>query len=95
MEIKQTDNGHTGSFYVEENAKQLAEMTYFYSGENTFTIDHTLVKEGGEGKGLGKQLVYAAVEFARKKGYKINPVCPFAKSVFEKTPDYSDVLAHN
>lgn len=93
MEIKQHDTEKNGNFYIEENGKTLAIMTYVYAGEHKFIIDHTQVNEGGEGKGLGKQLVYAAVEFARKKGYTILPLCPFAKSLFEKIPDWGDVLA--
>lgn len=93
MELKQHDTEKNGYFAYEENGKTIALMTYVYAGEHKFIIDHTEVREGGEGKGLGKKLVQAAVEFARSKGYQILPLCPFAKSVFEKTPDYADVLA--
>jgi predicted GNAT family acetyltransferase len=44
------------------------------------------------GKSAGKQLVAKAVEFARARGIKIVPLCPFAKSVFDKVPEYRDVL---
>ena len=33
-----------------------------------------------------------AIEFARNKAIKILPLCPFAKSVFDKTPEYQDLL---
>ena len=92
MEIKNTNDGHKGLFYIEENGKQLATMTYVFAGENKFIIDHTEVNPGNEGKGLGKLLVKAGVEFAREKGYKIMPLCPYAKSVFDKTEAYKDVL---
>lgn len=93
MEVKQHDTEKNGNFYIEENGKTLAIMTYVYAGDHKFIIDHTQVNEGGEGKGLGKQLVNAAVEFARKKGYTILPLCPFAKSLFDKIPEWADVLA--
>lgn len=93
MEVKQHNTEKNGHFYIEENGKTLAIMTYVYAGEHKFIIDHTEVKEGGEGKGLGKKLIFAAVEFARSKGYKILPLCPFAKSLFDKLPEWSDVLA--
>ena len=32
------------------------------------------------------------VEYAREKGIKIIPLCPFAKSVFDKTSEFKDVL---
>jgi len=32
------------------------------------------------------------VEWARASGKKILPLCPFAKSVFDKKPEYRDVL---
>jgi hypothetical protein len=30
--------------------------------------------------------------WARAEKVKLMPLCPYAKSVFEKTPDYRDVL---
>jgi predicted GNAT family acetyltransferase len=50
------------------------------------------VHPGNNGKGFGKKMVVKAVEFAREKGIKIIPLCPFAKSVFDKTPEFNDVL---
>ena len=92
MEIQQTDDGKKGAFYIEQDGERLAEMTYVWAGESKFIIDHTEVSDKLAGKGAGKQLVAKAVEFAREKGVKILPLCPFAHSVFKKTPAYSDVL---
>ncbi len=92
MELKSDYNEKNGTFYLEENGKRQAEMTYVFAGTGKIIIDHTEVFPGNEGKGLGKQLVKAAVDFARGNGLKILPVCPYAKSVMEKTPEYADVL---
>ena len=92
MTIQQTDNGKKGAFYIEENGERLAEMTYVWAGTGMFIIDHTEVTDKLAGKGAGKQLVAKAVDFAREQKVKIKPLCPFAKSVFDKTPDYHDVL---
>ena len=53
---------------------------------------NTEVNEGNNGKGFGKKMVAKAVEFAREKNIKIIPLCPFAKKVFDKTPEFRDVL---
>ena len=92
MNIQQTDDGKKGAFYIEEESERLAEMTYVWAGAEKFIIDHTEVSDKLAGKGAGKQLVAKAVEFAREKGVKIMPLCPFANKVFKKTPEYSDVL---
>ncbi len=92
MEIKQKDNGQKGMFYIELDGETVAEMTYVWAGEGKIIIDHTEVASSLEGKGAGKQMLAKAVEFARKKHIKIIPLCPFAKSVFEKVSDYQDVL---
>ena len=81
-----------GAFYIEIEGIQEAMMTFVYAGEDKIIIDHTEVNPGNEGKGFGKKMVTKAVEFAREKGIKIIPLCPFAKSVFDKTPEYRDVL---
>jgi uncharacterized protein len=92
MEIKLEQSGTKGSFYVEEQGKRLAEMTFSKAGDKRIIIDHTDVSDTLRGKGAGKQLVSAAVDHARKNGLKILPLCPFAKSVFDKVPAFRDVL---
>lgn len=81
-----------GAFYIEIEGIQEAMMTFVYAGEDKIIIDHTEVNPGNEGKGFGKKMVTKAVEFAREKGIKIVPLCPFVKSFFDKTSEFRDVL---
>ncbi|MFA6151908.1 MAG: GNAT family N-acetyltransferase [Chitinophagaceae bacterium] len=92
MEINQQDDGKRGSFYIEMLGGKVAEMTYVWAGTDRIIIDHTEVSDVLKGKGAGKQMLARAVEFAREKGIKIIPLCPFAKSVFDKVESYQDVL---
>ena len=92
MDIQHKDNGEKGMFYVAVEGKTVAEMTYLWSGDQRIIIDHTGVSGALKGEGIGKQLVQAAVVFSREKQIKILPLCPFARAVFDKTPDYQDVL---
>jgi len=55
-------------------------------------IDHTAVDPSLRGTGAGQALVAAAVAWARDSSRRILPLCPFARSVFERTPEYADVL---
>ena len=80
------------ALYIEENGERLAEMTYVWAGTGMFIIDHTEVSPDFNGKGVGKKLVMAAVEYARANNLKIIPLCPFAKNVFDKTSVFRDVL---
>ena len=93
MKIQRTEDGSKGKFYIEENDKQLALMTYKKSGEDTITIDHTEVDSNFRGEGLGEDLVEAGVKFARENHLKIIPACPFAKKVIDEKPEFRDVLA--
>lgn len=92
MDVLQEDNGQKGKFYILVDGKQEAAMTYTWAGTDRIIIDHTEVNETLKGKNAGKQMVMKAVEFARAKGIKIIPLCPFANSVFKKTPVIQDVL---
>ena len=68
-------------------------MTYSKAGADKIIIDHTEVSEELKGQGAGKKLVVAAVEKARKEGFKILPLCPFAKATIQKDASLQDVLA--
>ncbi len=92
MQVENEYNDKKGEFYILENSKKIAVLEYVFAGPNKFIIDHTEVAINQEGKGLGKILVKAAVDFAKEAHYKILPLCPYAKNVFDKTPEYSEVL---
>lgn len=92
MIIQREENGSKGAFFIEELGERQAMMTYTMAGPQRMIIDHTEVSDALRGKSAGKQLVAAAVEHARAHQLKIIPLCPFAKSVFDKTPAFQDVL---
>jgi predicted GNAT family acetyltransferase len=92
MEVKLELTEKNGYFYVTIEGKTEAKMTFVFAGNDKVIIDHTEVNPGNNGKGLGKKMVEQAVLFAREKNLKIIPLCPFAKSVFDKTIEFRDVL---
>ena len=85
-------DGHKGAFAIERDGKRLAALTYTMAGA-IMILDHTEVDPVLRGTGAGAQLVEAAVAHARAAQLTIMPLCPYAKSVFDKTPAYHDVLA--
>lgn len=93
MLIEHQQQGSQGQWFVEPNEKRLAEMSYFWKDEDRLVIEHTWVDDSLRGQHVGHYLVEAAVEFAREQGVKIIPECPFAQSVFERDPNFSDVLS--
>ena len=95
MELPQATHvtsGHRGAFTFEIDGKRLAEMAYSIAGDKTIIIEHTDVDASLRGTGAGKKLLVALVDWARAEQMKVMPLCPFAKSVFEKTPEFQDVL---
>jgi uncharacterized protein len=94
MNISEQNDGKHGLFYVMEDGKRLAEMDFVFANSDIMIINHTEVDEKLEGKGVGKQLVTHAIEYAREKNLKVIPLCTFAKSVIDRTPEYQDILHH-
>ena len=60
---------------------------------NVMTFTHTEVPTEFRGQGLGQQLARGALEFARKRGVKVKPLCPFIAHYIEKNPEFRDMLA--
>ena len=81
-----------GAFTIQHDGQQAGLLTYTKQGNDRISIDHTEVDDILKGKGAGKQLVKAAVDFAREKNLKVIPSCPFAAHLFEKETDWQDVL---
>ncbi len=77
---------------LDETQIEIGEMTWSNAGESLIIIDHTYVDDQHRGQGIAERLVALGVQYARKNGKKIMPLCPFAKKEFDQKKEYQDVL---
>lgn len=92
MKVRNKHKGKNGVFFIEDDHKEIGIIHYVLSEQGKMVIDHTEVNNAYEGKGFGRELIFAGVEYARKHQIKIIPLCPFAKSIFDNTPELANVL---
>lgn len=91
MNIQNKEDKNEGSFYVEEDGEQVAELVY-RKEKGRMVIEHTEVDEALRGKSVGFELVEKAVEYARQEHLKIIPLCEFADKVIQEHKEFQDVL---
>jgi predicted GNAT family acetyltransferase len=79
-----TDNQAESRFELSVGGK-LAELTYRQNGRRLVLV-HAEVPAELEGRGLGGELVAAAVTRAARDGMTLVPLCPFARSWLQRHP---------
>jgi predicted GNAT family acetyltransferase len=80
-----THNEAKGQFEITQE-NNTALLQYRRTNEH-ISLVHTEVPESLRGKGLGNQLVRAALDYAHFNQLKIVPVCPFVKAYLHKHPE--------
>jgi predicted GNAT family acetyltransferase len=76
INIEQVDEVTKGFFQVLEDETQAGKIEYTWAGKGKFIIDHTEVDPDFIGKGLGKKVVKATVDFAKEnKSYSAMSFC--------------------
>ena len=85
MEVKH----ESGLFYLgDDKDNNYARLCYTFYRDDVIIIDSTEVDEDHRGQNLGKKVLVAAIEWARKEGMKLIPECPYAAKVMRETHDY-------
>ena len=92
MSIQQIDDGKHGAFKLFEGEVLAGEMAYTWAGDSMLIIDQTDVSDQFRGQGVGHKLLKELIAFVRERQVKVIPLCPFAKSVFDKDLSIHDVL---
>jgi predicted GNAT family acetyltransferase len=92
IEVKQFEDGMKGRFSALDDDKTAGSIYYTFAGSSKMILDHTEVDDAYRGKSIGKKILMHIVKFARENNIKIIPLCPFAKSVFDRTESIRDVL---
>lgn len=91
LDLRREERGTSGGRWFTVVDGHEAEMTYSRASASLIIIDHTEVPDALRGRGVGQALVLRAVEEARREGFKILPLCPFAKAQFDRHEDWGDV----
>ena len=77
-------------FYTLVNGWE-GELVYQQNG-NVITFLHTLVADELEGQGVGSSLARAGLDYARREGLRVVPMCPFVRSYIERHREYADLV---
>ena len=93
MTITHTNNERQGEFVAFEGNERVGYISYEWVDNNCFAILHTVVSPEHKGKGIGKILLDAAADYARKHNKKIKDVGSFDSVQFERNDKYKDVKA--
>lgn len=93
MTIQHKEGHNRGIFFIEDEDDVVAEIVYAKSSDNTLIIEHTEVDKPLRDQNIGYELVHKTMDYARMHGMKVSPVCPFAKAVIDKKPEWQDLVA--
>lgn len=86
MELKKLVKG----FEAIDNGEKIGQID-FNINNGIMRITHTEVNGQYAGKGVAKELLNTAVEYARHKSIKIKPLCSYAAHVLQED-SYKDIL---
>lgn len=85
-----SDNAARSRFELIENGLT-AFAEYRRSGDG-IVIPHVEAHPALRGKGTAGRLMEAVTRHARERGFKITPLCGYARAWFRRHPENADVL---
>lgn len=69
------------------------ELVYKEISPQLLDLVHTSVQPSLKGRGAGDALVRASIAYAREKGMKIVPTCPYVQHWLKSHPEANDLVA--
>lgn len=91
MELELVElEGDAFAFRHIQDGTMLAEITWTMLGD-IMAVDHTFVSPELRGQGAAKKLLDRAATYARENELKIEPICSYVVSAFEKSDEYDDI----
>ena len=71
----------------------VAFTEYEMEGADRIVFTHTIVPDELSGRGIAKELVKHALDYAREREMEVVPQCAYVNSFIQRNPEYQDLLA--
>jgi hypothetical protein len=72
--------------------EELAGFTTYVLRSRSISFLHTELEPRFQGRGLGQELVAAALRSARERGLEVLPFCPYVRGFIAKHPEFLDLV---
>jgi predicted GNAT family acetyltransferase len=89
IEVEHNESAHRFETQVDGH---LAFVQYRYRNGDDMVLVHTEVPGELGGRGIGSQIVRAALEYARSRKLRVVVTCPFITSYIKKHPEYQSLV---
>jgi len=76
---------------IKIDEKASASVMFHAEGKKMY-LDSTYTPHAHRGKGIGGQLMLAALDYAKKMGLMVVPVCSFSVEYFKRHSEYAGML---
>lgn len=91
MEFEFTElEGEEFAFRHMKDDEVVAEISWTMLGD-VMAVEHTFVSPALRGQGVAKKLLDRAAVYAREHQYKIEPICSYVVTAFERYDEYEDL----
>jgi len=87
-----THNEGTQRFERDLGSRGVAYLAYEPAAENVLDLQHTVVPDDAQGRGVGSELVAAAFDHVRATGQRVIPSCPFVNEWLGDHPEQLDLV---
>ena len=71
---------------------KLAYLSYERPKDGVLDYAHVFVPEEHRGAGIAAELTKTALEYAKEKGIKVIPSCPYVVTYLKRHPEYDDII---
>ena len=78
-------------FYAYRNGNVVGKITFIRTGPNAVIIDHTEVDDKYKNNDIELNLVRMVCQIAREQHRNVLPICPIARNMFSRYPEFDDV----
>jgi predicted GNAT family acetyltransferase len=90
--VTREEDGDSPEFVMHVDGERMGSLDYTLPETGVMRIEYVEVAPELRGTGLGRELVQAAVDWARDSDRKIVPICGYARAVIMRDPAMSKLL---